>query len=322
MAVVKANAYGHGLTEIARVLAEEGCRHFGVTDASEGQALRQTLAHAADITLLSGIFDLKDARLASAHRLTPIIYDERQLDCLKHAGFPGSVWLKVDTGMGRLGASQPEKLLKSCERAGFRIRGLLSHLACAEEPDHPLNRRQIDRFSSLCTRLGLPGSLLNSAGLSKGYAERFSCVRPGIALYGSEPIPSRPIGLKPVMQLQGRIIQIRHLPADHPISYGATFHTPAPMRVGVVSLGYGDGLPRQLSNRGEAFIQGRRYPILGRVCMDYTIIRLDDALVEAGDWVEFWGPNVTANEVARQAGTIAYELFTGVAGRVQRIIRE
>lgn len=322
MAVVKANAYGHGLAEVARTLAEEGCRHFGVTDATEGQALRQALAFPASITLLSGIFDQHDAQLAAIHGLTPIMFNELQLDWLRHAGFSGSLWLKVDTGMGRLGASQPEKLLRSCEQAGFHIRGLLSHLACAEEPNHPLNRQQIERFFSLCSHLGLPGSLLNSAGLTHEDTERFSCVRPGIALYGSEPVPSRPIGLKPVMQLQGRIMQIRDLPAGHPISYGATFYTQAPTRIGIVSLGYGDGLPRQLSNQGDVFTQGRRLPIIGKVCMDYTIIRLDDCPAEAGDWVEFWGANIMANEVARQAGSIAYELFTGVTDRVQRIIRE
>jgi len=322
MAVVKANAYGHGLDLIAPTLFDAGCRHFGVTDASEGSTLRQLIVNQgnAEITLLSGIFDGDDAKLAIDHQLTPTITEPEQADTLYHAGFRGSVWLKVDTGMNRLGAVKPASLLASCKQFGIGVRGMMSHLACADTPEHPFNRQQIKNFTALRTVVppNLPASLLNSAGMLSLPEQSLDIVRPGIALYGSEPIPDQPIGLKPVMQLTGAVMQIRQIPAGAQVSYGATFSAERAMRVAVISIGYADGLPRSLSSCGHAFFAGQKLAIVGRVCMDYTMLDVTDVDIEPGDAVEFWGTNILANDVARSCDTISYTLFTGIGARVAR----
>lgn len=323
MAIVKANAYGHGLQLVAPTLADEGCTRFGVTDASEGAQLRALLpdAPAAEITLLSGIFDAEDAGLAREHGLTPALTSKDQARLLSAAGFTGSIWIKLDTGMKRLGAEPATELLAACREAGLGIAGLMSHLACADEPGHPQNMAQAENFLRFRQQLGmqLPTSLLNSAGMLTLADSAGDVVRPGIALYGAEPIPSRPIGLKPVMQLTGHIIQTRDLQAGDSVSYGASFTARQPMRIATVCLGYADGLPRQLSNTGYGMLDGRKAPIVGRVCMDYTLIDVSDIHAAPGDEVEFWGDQLDANIVAEQAGTISYTLFTGIGQRVHRV---
>ncbi len=324
MAVVKANAYGHGLDLIAPALFAIGCRHFGVTDATEGRALRQLFAdkcNVTEITLLSGIFDAADADLAVQYQLTPTITESAQLGLLHHAGFRGQTWIKVDTGMHRLGSNKPELLLAQCKQYGIGGRGMMSHLACADTPDHPLNQQQAAYFLQLRKQLSanLPASLLNSAGMVSMPQYCMDIVRPGIALYGSEPIADQPLGLKPVMTLTGAVMQIREIPAGAQVSYGATFSADKTMRIAVVSAGYADGLPRALGNRGHVFFAGRKLAIVGRVCMDYTMLDVTDVDIHPGDAVEFWGDHLTANDVARSLDTISYTLFTGVGARVRRV---
>jgi len=275
MAIVKANAYGHGIELVAPLLFDEGCRNFGVTDATEGRQLRNLLKTGnAEITLLSGIFDPSDARLAIDCQLTPTITETVQLHRLEQAGFQHQVWLKVDTGMNRLGTNDLQSLIRQCRDAHIGIRGIMSHLACADMPESPLNRQQAGDFAALRKDIApnLPASLLNSAGMVIMPEQSLDIVRPGIALYGSEPVADQPLGLKPVMQLTGAVMQIREIPAGETISYGATYRTDNVMRVAVVSMGYADGLPRALGNRGHAFFAGRMLSIVGRVCMDYTML--------------------------------------------------
>lgn len=216
IAVVKANAYGHGLDLIAPALWQAGCRAFAVTDAEEGLRLRHILRHddvknTAEILVLSGIFDQEDAHITTREDLQPVLTHTAQVDALAHAGFQGRAWLKVNTGMYRLNAEEPEAMLQSCARAGISLQGMMSHLACADTPEHPLNQAQHQRFQSLCHQL-LPeeqeASLLNSAGLIALTGDKHQRVRTGIALYGAEPVADQPAGLKPVMQLQGQVIQI------------------------------------------------------------------------------------------------------------------
>jgi len=320
MAVVKANAYGHGLDLVAPALAAAGCRDFAVTDAREGRVLRR-LNTDASITLLSGIFDAEDAVIAREHALTPTISTPLQARLLADTGFGGKVWIKLDTGMHRLGAEAAEELIGLCRASGIGIAGLMSHLACADDPDHAQNMTQAENFLNFRRRLGieLPTSLLNSAGMITLADAAGDVVRPGIALYGAEPVPSLPIGLKPVMQLTGRIMQIRDLEAGTPLSYGASYITPRRMTIATVSLGYADGLPRHLSNLGRGILRGKQASIVGRVCMDYVLVDVSDIDATTGDDVEFWGTSRLANDVADSIGTIAYTLFTGVGQRVQRI---
>jgi len=166
MAVIKADAYGHGLEIVAPALYHSGCRSFAVTDAEEGARLRAMLPSDAAITLLSGLFDKEDASLAAEYALDPVVTEERQLQWLQQYNFSGRVWLKVDTGMQRLGARHPVRLHSQCMASGIAVAGMMSHLACADTPEHPLNHSQADEFRQLRQQLGnLPGSLLNSAGL-------------------------------------------------------------------------------------------------------------------------------------------------------------
>jgi alanine racemase len=326
MSVVKANAYGHGLDLVAPALFAAGCRHFGITDACEGARLRTLLPEDADaaIYLLSGIFDAEDARLAAENALTPVIVEEAQAGLLRQGGFSGRVWIKVDTGMGRLGSHSPADLADICRRYGIRVEGIMSHLACADDPEHPLNAVQADQFLAILDSFpsGTRASLLNSAGIQIRPDMAGDLVRPGIALYGAEPIPSWPIGLKPVMSLTGQVMQVREIAKGHSVSYGASFTAPDSMPVAVVCLGYADGLPRGLSNRGAGAHGKERLPIIGRVCMDHVILDARSApTIMPGDTVEFWGESISANEVADSLDTISYTLFTGVGQRVARKVR-
>jgi alanine racemase len=328
MSIVKADAYGHGLDLVAPTLFAAGCRHFGVTDAAEGARLRALLAHEADhpaaIYLLSGIFDGEDARLATGNALVPVLAEQAQTGYLQQAGFTDRVWIKVDTGMGRLGSHAPAALADSCYRHGMRVEGILSHLACADDPEHPLNAMQADQFLATLQTFpeGTRSSLLNSAGMLIRPDMAGDLVRPGIALYGAEPIPDWPMGLKPVMRLTGQVMQVRQIPKGHSVSYGASFTAPDTMPVAVVCLGYADGLPRGLSNRGTGMHGQARLPIIGRVCMDYVILDARNVpSIRPGDTIEFWGESLPANEVAASLDTIAYTLFTGVGHRVTRKVR-
>jgi len=321
MAVVKADAYGHGLHLVAPALLDEGCCSFAVTDAIEGAELRSILGEDADIVLLSGIFDAADAEMCRDHHLTPAITEPRQSSLLAAAGFRGKVWLKVDTGMNRLGAEDVTLLYAACVDHKIEIAGVMSHLACADEPEHPLNAQQVARFQEAAATLptGTAKSLLNSAGLVSMSQHAFDVVRPGIALYGAEPIAEQPLGLKPVMQLCGRVMQVRDVKQGESVSYGASFTAAHDMCIATVAIGYADGLPRVLSNRGQAYAETAILPIVGRICMDYTLLDISKTDISTGSEIEFWGLNMLANTVAQTCGTISYELFTGVG---QRTIRQ
>lgn len=324
MAVVKANAYGHGLNLVAPALFKEGCRSFAVTDAKEGMQLRDHLGHDNDptITLLSGVYDDEDAKLCAENDFIPAISAESHISLLSKAGFTGSVWIKVDTGMNRIGAVDPAMLTSLLNESGIRLAGIMSHLACADTPEHPMNQAQFDAFNALRQQIApdAPASLLNSAGLVGMPEHVFDVVRPGIALYGAEPIPGEPLGLRPVMQLTGQIMQIRNLSPGDMVSYGASFTASHDMRVAAISLGYADGVPRGLSNTGQVIIRDTPCAIVGRVCMDYTVVDVSACTCHEADSVEFWGSAMLANDVAALLDTISYTLFTGVGERVQRVI--
>ncbi len=324
MAVVKANAYGHGLALIAPALYAEGCRLFAVTDAVEGCALRALLGNDADITPLSGLFDAEDARMAQEHGLTPVVTEVQQVQWLHEVGFQGRIWLKVDTGMHRLGAADIEALWRMCTTMGLSCAGVMSHLACADMPHHSLNQQQIASFERIRAKLpeSLPASLLNSAGLVALPDATYDVVRPGLALYGMEPVPDQPMGLKPVMRWTAAVMQVRPLPKGASVSYGATYRAAKDMQIAVVRLGYGDGLPRGLSHCGWAMYQGNRLPVLGRVCMDYCVLDVSEVAIQVGERVCFLGEHgCLAHEVADVLDTIPYTLTTGIQQRVQRIMR-
>jgi alanine racemase len=321
MAVVKADAYGHGLKCVSQTLQQAGCEHFAVTDASEGVLLRDHLGKQANIVLLSGLFEISEVTICNTHCLTPVITEEKHIQWLSEQSFAGKVWLKVDTGMQRLGAEHPEQLIQSCHRHQIALAGIMSHLACADTPEHPLNLIQADAFYQLHQAIAphLPASLLNSAGLITLPQHKHDIIRPGIALYGAEPVAHEPMGLKPVMQLSGKVMQIREVEKGVTLSYGASYTAEKNMSVALICVGYGDGLPRALSNKGYAAFQNQHLPIVGRICMDYCLLDITHSDLKVDDTVTFWGESLSPNTVAEMLDTIPYTLMTGINQRVRRI---
>ncbi|MDE0061921.1 MAG: alanine racemase [Gammaproteobacteria bacterium] len=313
-AVVKADGYGLGAEETAAVFERLGCRHFFVATAAEGLALRKVLQNSV-IYVLDGVVP-ETARPLAGAGLVPVVNHERQLAAW--APFRDrDVAVHVDTGMNRLGfpVGVPASVFE-----GFQVSLLMTHLACADDPAHPLNEIQLRRFAEVAERFpGIATSIGNSAGSL--LAERYhgDLARPGIGLYGGNPWLNEPNPARPVATLEAAVVQTREVAAGESVGYGATWSSRKARRLAVLGIGYADGLPRSLSNCGEAVVAGKRCPFVGRVSMDLTAIDVTGAQVEAGDWVELFGAELPVDEVARKAETIAYELLTGISPRVQRV---
>lgn len=323
MAVVKANAYGHGLVQTA--LALTGADAFAVARLEEGVRLRERGVH-APIVLLEGVFSAQQLCEARQHRLELVVHDALQVELLGAAGepYPEALWIKIDTGMNRLGF-RPEAFRAAYERlralqpAAGAIR-LMTHLAAADDPDGQMTREQLERFAA-ATR-GVPGerSMANSAGIFGVVAVGGQWVRPGLALYGASPLPDRTaaqLGLRPVMRLESAVIAVRQVPRGETVGYGATWRAERETRVAIVAAGYGDGLPRSLPSGTPVCVAGQRVPLIGRVSMD--MIALDVSALEAvgvGTPVRLWGEGLPVEEVAGWAGTVPYELLCAVSERV------
>ena len=326
-AVVKADAYGLGMRQVALRLRREGCRRFFVANVAEGRALRELLPDAA-ILVFEGAVTASSAAVCVTARLTPVLNSLGQVECwLGQAGGgerrPAAV--HIDTGMTRLGMTAAEvDALAGREDwlAQLRIELVMTHLACADEPEHPLNDAQLQRFAALRARLpGAPTSIGNSAGMLTGANRCGNVARPGIALYGGNPFVDRHNPMAPVVTLEGRIVQLRSIEAASTVGYGATYATAAPARLAVLGVGYADGYPRCLGNIGVAAVADRRVPVVGRVSMDLTCVDVsgvEASRVHVGDWVELIGPRVPLEEVATAAGTINYEILTGLGCRLER----
>jgi alanine racemase len=321
-AVVKADAYGLGLGPIAGRLAAVGCRSFFVATVEEGLRLRRLLP---DVR----VFVLQGPGGASAvcrdARLTPVLNSLGDVREWAAAAGTSAAALQLDTGMTRSGldAHEVEALLAdSALLAAVRLELLVTHLACADDPAHPLNAEQLGRFAALRARLPrMPTSIGNSAGTLLGPEFRGDMVRPGIALYGGRARLSGPNPMRPVARLEARVLQIRALTEDAWVGYGATWRARAPARIATLGAGYADGYPRALGGRGFAFAAGRRVPVVGRVSMDLTTIDVTEIPADAlavGDYVDLLGGGVPFEEAAELAGTISYELLTGLAPRLVR----
>ncbi len=322
MAVVKANGYGHGAAILAAAIPEADA--FGVASLDEALALRKTGVR-QPIVLLSGFFADTELSEISAHHFEIVVHSEQQVASLLQARLPSplKVWLKLDTGMHRLGfspakfAAQYLRLNASKNVAAIR---LLSHFACADNPADKFNKQQIDLFYG--TALGLKGeiSLANSAALISMTISRADWVRPGIMLYGANPFVSEhPVAdrLRAVMTLKSRVVAIRDVPVGGTVGYAQTWVAERPSIVGTVAIGYADGYPRHAPNGTPVLVNGRHVPLVGRVSMDLISVDLTDSpTAHVGDEVILWGAGLPAWEVANWADTIAYELFTGVTRRV------
>jgi len=332
MAVVKAGAYGHGLETIARTLAGESLAFFGVANVGEARRIAGA-GVTTPIYLLGPAWE--EEREEIVHRgWTPCL---STIDEARHFGQLAAridtrlqVQLTVDTGMGR-GGFLPADLPGALDRiTGFphlEVTGIGSHLPSADE-DPDFTRSQFAHFERMIADCGRENlrwrHLANSAGLL-GYDQgNCNLVRPGLMLYGISPLPGFQPRLHNVMTLKSRVTLIRTLPAGHGISYGRSFLTDKPTRVATIGIGYGDGYPRHLSGHDpEVAIRGRRFPLLGRVTMDQIMVDTTAAPdIAAGDEVELFGPTIQVTEVAEKAGTIPWEVLTGITPRVTRLYRD
>jgi alanine racemase len=327
LAVVKADAYGHGLIPAAHTLATAGAEYLGVASLDEGLALRQEGLN-LPILLLMGIVP-PESQAAVAGDLEVALYRRDVAQALEEAGRSqgkkARVHLKVDTGMGRLGITPPEVLpfLESLENSSYlEVQGLISHLAMADTADQTYTRKQLQEFQTLLTEARdrgweLPLShIANSAALMDLPEAHFGMARPGISLYGSPPAPERSwrVDLKPVMSFSTQVLQLKRLPPGSSISYGGTYTTQDWCDLAVLPVGYCNGYPRLLSNRGEVLLKGRRAPIRGRVCMNLIMVEVNHIPeVAEGEPVTLMGENggdrLTADDLAAWAETISYEIY-------------
>jgi alanine racemase len=335
-AVVKADAYGTGLEPAAKALWAAGCRVFFVAQLSEAETLRAACPDAA-IYVLNGL--LPGAAPAFARRnLRPVLGSRDEIlewAALSQAGgqrLPAA--LHVDTGMNRLGLPVAEALaLAGDELLGaFEPALVMSHLVGAEEPDHPANARQIAAFLSVREAFaGIPASLANSSGIFLKSRPHFDLVRPGYALYGGNPTPGGANPMAPVVRLEARVIQLRSVEAGASAGYNGQWTATGPRRLATIALGYADGYPRGASGTdakaragrpaGEAVVAGRRCPFAGRVSMDLLTLDVTDvpeAALERGGWATLIGDGLELDEVGSRAGTIGYEILTGLGRRYAR----
>ncbi len=327
LAVIKANAYGHGAIHIAREL-EAAVPAFGVACIEEALALRQAGVN-KPILLLEGTFTADEVAIAVEQNFWLMVENKHQVQAIVDASLlsPVTAWIKADTGMNRLGFQASEfssayQQLKQSPNVCDEI-VLSTHLACADDLSNPFTLEQMARFSALTTGLNEPVSLANSAGLLGWQQARAGWVRPGFMLYGVSPFTVRQADadqLKPVMQLQSAVISIRNIASGEAVGYGGTWSARRPSAIATVAIGYGDGYPQQAPQNTPVLINGQRAPIVGRVSMDMTMVDITDLSgVSVGSPVELWGSNLPINEVARHTATSAYELMTRMPSRVPRI---
>lgn len=351
MAVVKANAYGHGAVELSRLALQNGASYLGVARINEAVALRNSGINAP--ILMLGYSPPKLAETLIEYELTQTVYHYRTAKALseraRHVGKKIKIHIKVDSGMGRLGFVLPpsgiditdegsgesclEQILSITRLAGLQVEGIFTHFATADSADKSYANRQLERFVDFMHRLataGLQPPLIhaaNSAALIDMPAAHLDLVRPGIATYGLYPsaeINKSAVDLKPVMALKSRIIHLKKVPAGFYVSYGITHRTPKPTTIATVPVGYADGFNRLLSSQGHMLVHGQRVPIIGRVCMDLTMldvgkvsgVQLEDEVVVFGQQAD---EAITADELAAQLNTINYEIVSTITARVPRV---
>lgn len=323
VAVVKANAYGHGLLETARTLPDADA--FGVSRLEEALQLRAG-GITQPILLLEGFFTASDLPLVAEHQLHTVVHSDEQLKALEEASLPEpvTVWMKLDTGMHRLGV-HPENAeafyarLTKCENVRQPV-NVASHFARADEPACGATERQLDLFTTFTE--GKPGlrSIAASGGTLLWPQSHFDWVRPGIILYGVSPLAGKPwgadFGFQPVMTLTSQLIAVRQHKAGEPVGYGGTWVSERDTRLGVVAMGYGDGYPRAAPSGTPMLINGREVPIVGRVAMDMICVDLGpDAQDQAGDEVVMWGEGLPVERIAEITNVSAYELITRLTSR-------
>lgn len=315
-AVVKADAYGLGVTRVARALAGAGARRFFVAAAEEGAAVRQALGPGPQIAVLSGHM-AGDTEMIHDLDLTPMLNSLEQIT--RHLeSLPGHAFgVQLDTGMNRLGVEMLEwqAVAPILVDAGPEL--LMSHLACADEPDHPLNEAQLRTFHEMTDGTGLPRSLAATGGILLGPRYHFDLTRPGVGLYGGRPHDAA----LPVVTLSLPVIQTREVEPGESVGYGCAWVAERPSLIATVAAGYADGLPRTLSNRAQLWDGDTACPLVGRVSMDMITVDITD-LPEVPRSLDILGPNQPVDVLADIAGTIGYELLTALGARYTRRYQE
>lgn len=311
-ATVKADAYGLGAEPVARRLASEGARHFFIAQAEEGQALRRALGQGPAIYVFAGHMTGDTQRIRNLG-LTPVVNSAEQL--VRHLeSLPGHPFaLHLDTGMNRLGMGAAEWAVVRDAALAARPALILSHLACADEPDHPMNARQRRDFIAMTDGWDGPRSLAATGGVMLGAAYAFDLTRPGVGLYGGAPFD----GGQPVLHLAAPVIQTRAIGPGETVGYNATWTAPRPTVAATVAAGYADGLLRSLTGRGVLWAGDTPCPILGRVSMDLIVADVTD-LDAVPDALDILGPRQGIDDLARAAGTVGYEVLTSLSARYHR----
>jgi alanine racemase len=323
IAMVKSNAYGCGLEYVVRALSNQ-VYAFGVACVAEAMAIR-AWGIQDKCVIFQGVHQAHEWQLAAQHGFEVILHHPEQLRWLTETALsrPVKIWIKINTGMHRLGfpmqdLKRVEKTLRQCAWVHEEI-GLMTHFACADEPNHPLNKEQIDKWLSISKSWNGPTSACNSAAIWSFPECHGTHIRPGITLYGVSPFADKTfkdLQLKPVMRYCSALMTLWDYPVGASIGYGASFTTTRPSKIGIVAVGYGDGYPRHMQHGSAVWINGQFSPIVGRISMDMMAVDLTDCTgVHLGDHVELWGENLPIEKIAEQAGTIPYEIMCQVCPR-------
>lgn len=323
LAVLKANAYGHGLVQAAQALYQADA--FAVARIDEALALR-TGGIVKPIVLLEGFYEAAELPVLLANNLQTVVHNQLQLEALEQTALTGQlkVWLKIDTGMHRLGIAPEQtnefyRRLWQCATVQPGIR-LMSHFSCADELASAQTLNQLTLFNQLCADKAEPRSLANSAGIIAWPHSHFDWVRPGLMLHGISPMLGQ-LGqehqLLPVMRLSSRVIAMRQIKQGDTVGYGASWQAERDTVIAVIAIGYGDGYPRHAANGTPVWLNNRIVPLAGRVSMDMITVDLGpEPNTQIGDEAVLWGPELAIEQVALAAGTVAYELLCNITPRV------
>ncbi len=315
--VVKADAYGLGMARVAAHLAGHGARTFFVARLDEAVALRKVLGAGPVVYVLDGL-GAEDMAVFTGHDLRPVLNHTDQYATWLYGPADLKAALHIDTGMNRLGV-RPEEIPSLPCRDGHELSLIISHLACGDEPGHPLNHQQLMTFREALRALpGIPLSMANSAGAFLDPAYHFDLLRPGISLYGGGPFGVAHPDIQPVAHVAARILQVRDLLPGETVGYGATFTAPRAMRLATLGIGYADGILRSFAERGQVWIGGAHRQLTGRVSMDVISVEATGLDVREGDWAEILGAHQNLDTVAAAAGTIGYEWLTRLGARLPR----
>ncbi|OGB89395.1 alanine racemase [candidate division WOR-1 bacterium RIFCSPHIGHO2_01_FULL_53_15] len=333
MAVVKANAYGHGAVAVSRAAVEAGADYLGVANLKEALELREAGVLSPVLILTESPTSVADEVVQ--HGLTQTIYSYSEAKAFSEEAEkrkkPARVHIKIDTGMGRVGVPPSEAMAfinKVSSLPGLVLEGIFTHFAKAEDPADKFTADQFQKFQRIAERVSsIPVKhCANSAATLFHRETHLDMVRVGLMIYGLYPQNSRRlIELKPALSFKSRVTYLKRVPAGTPLSYGSTYVTPAETTIATIPVGYADGYSRRLSNRGKVLVRGKRYPVVGAVTMDLTVVNIGDAKVEMGDEVvligEQNGEGISVDEIAALEETVSYEVICGIGKRVPRVYK-